>query len=203
MMEKKERLTLLQKTQELIKVERSLTATLAKVEPWLTSNTINIPKVGKRVRPIPTTMEQVQQILAVGRNYASRISAPAGWNPMAPVVGFSTPNPLPHMLRGGALAALQLEGAKQAETDKKRKREEEEMEKAAAKKQKEEATSTTSTSQVPEANKKGYAPPRKEDEAARRRAAQQRQNQTKVVAATMNLSSDSSSSSEEEDSDED
>jgi hypothetical protein len=153
----------------------------------LTSNTINIPKVGKRVRPIPTTMEQVRQILAVGWNYASRTSAPAGWDPMAPVAGFSTPNPLPHMLRGGALAALQLEGAKQAESDKKRKREEDKTEKAAAKKQQEQAPLSSSQVQVQvqvqEANKKEGAA-RKDDEAARRRAAQQRQNQVKVVATT-------------------
>lgn len=127
---------LLEKAQALIAVERSLTATLEKVEPWLTSN--NTLKTtsssqgqhhfSKRVRPIPTTMDQVEKILAVSRNFASRTSAPAGWNPMAPVVGFSTPNPLPHQLRGGALAALQLERARQAEEDKKRRRQEVEEE---------------------------------------------------------------------------
>jgi hypothetical protein len=127
---------LLEKAQALIAIERSLTATLEKVEPWLTSN--NTPKTtlssqgqhhfSKRVRPIPTTMDQVEKVLAVSRNFASRTSAPAGWNPMAPVVGFSTPNPLPHQLRGGALAALQLERARQAEEDKKRRRQEVEEE---------------------------------------------------------------------------
>ena len=49
-------------------------------------------------------------ILAMARNWSSKTSAPAGWDPqLAPVMGFATPNPLPHQLRGGALAALQLE----------------------------------------------------------------------------------------------
>ena len=70
-------------------------------------------------------MNEAQQVLAVARNFSGRTSAPAGWNPNAPVIGFSTPNPLPHQLRGGALAALELQRARQAERDKKRKRLEE------------------------------------------------------------------------------
>ena len=132
-MTKTANLSLLEKTQALIDVERSLTATMEKVEPWLTSNTFKTNHF-KRARPIPTNMDQVKQVLAVSRNFASRTSAPAGWNPMAPVVGFSTPNPLPHQLRGGAMAALQLERARQAENDKKRRRQAEEEEEKAAKK---------------------------------------------------------------------
>jgi len=101
----------------MIEVERALTAAMEKVEPWLTTR---VKPNRPRVRPIPTNMEEANQVLAVARNLASRTSAPAGWNPNAPVVGFTTPNPLPHQLRGGALAALQLERAKQAEHDKKR-----------------------------------------------------------------------------------
>jgi hypothetical protein len=142
-------MSLLERTQALIQAERSLTATIEKVEPWLVSNTLKKSAItdhmGARVRPIPTTMEEVHQVLAVSRNFASRTSAPAGWNPAAPVVGFSTPNPLPHQLRGGALASLQLDRARQAESDKKRRRqEEEELEQKAAKKQAEaEAQSKT------------------------------------------------------------
>jgi hypothetical protein len=124
---------LLWKTQKAVEMERALTATMRKVEPWLRSSKVNPNQ--PRVRPIPTSMEQVHQVLAVARNLASRTSAPAGWNPNAPVVGFTTPNPLPHQLRGGALAALQLERARQSERDKKRQREQQksaELEQAAA-----------------------------------------------------------------------
>ena len=130
-------LDLLEKTQAMVEVEQSLTATLEKVEPWLLSaTTTSIDPNRPRVRPIPQTMDQVKKILAVARNFSSRTSAPAEWNPAAPVVGFSTPNPLPHQLRGGALATLQLERARQAERDRKRQRvqqEEKEKTKSAAK----------------------------------------------------------------------
>lgn len=116
--------TLLEKLQALTSVERSLTEALEEAEPWLSSST-NTP-----VRPLPTSMDQVHQILAVARNLSGRTSAPAGWNPQAPVVGFATPNPLPHQLRGGALGTLQLERARAAQdsTSLKRKREIEEKE---------------------------------------------------------------------------
>eukprot|EP00980_Cylindrotheca_fusiformis_P012010 scaffold2844_cov123-Cylindrotheca_fusiformis.AAC.3 len=151
-------MSLLQRTQALIKAERTLTAAIEKVEPWLVSNTLKKSAItdymGTRVRPIPSTMEEVHQILAVGRTLASRTSAPAGWNPAAPVVGFSTPNPLPHQLRGGALAALQLDRARQAESDKKRRRQEEEaLEQKAAKKQAEEEAQSKNEQQDEQSNK--------------------------------------------------
>jgi len=114
----------LKKTQALIELERSLTESMEKIEPWLL-NPKNISNNGIRVRPIPTDMYQVEKVLAVSRNLSTRTSAPAGWN-NGPVVGFSTPNPLPHQLRGGALAALELQRARQVERDKKRKRQEDE-----------------------------------------------------------------------------
>ena len=230
MMEKQERLTLLRKTQALINVERSLTLTLAKVEPWLSisssssnnnnntgvgNNNVPATKVGmKRVRPIPTTMEEVRHVLAVGRNYASRTSAPAGWNPNAPVVGFSTPNPLPHMLRGGTLAALQLEGAKQeaAEIDLKRKRQQQ-MELVAAKKKKQKEQAAEEEGQDA-ANNHNQNKKRKDEEGAnaaaaaavaKRRLSQQQQQQQQqrqsiqMKVTSMNL--DSSSSSEDDDDD--
>jgi hypothetical protein len=113
-----EAMALLEKAQAVIEVEKSLTATLEKVEPWLRHAKPSHHTA--RVRPIPSNMEEAVSILSVARNLASRTSAPAGWNPAAPLVGFSTPNPLPNQLRGGALATLQLERAKQAETVKKR-----------------------------------------------------------------------------------
>lgn len=113
-------LELLKKVQSMLEVESALTRTMAKVEPWLPSATISPQR--PRVRPIPKSMEEVDRVLCVARNLAARTSAPAGWSPNAPLVGFSTPNPLPHQLRGGALAALQLERARAAEREKKRQR---------------------------------------------------------------------------------
>jgi len=128
--------SLLITAQALVDVEQSLTATLEKVVPWLLSaTTTNIDPDRPRVRPTPQTIVQVHSILAAARNLASRTSAPAAWNPAAPVVGFSTPNPLPHQLRGGALAALQLERARQAERTRKRQRVQEDEEKKKAAKE--------------------------------------------------------------------
>lgn len=108
--------SLLEKLQELTRVERALTGALEEAEPWLSSSK------NDSVRPLPSSMEQVDQILAVARNLNARTSAPAGWNPQAPVVGFATPNPLPHQLRGGALGTLQLERARSDADSSKRKR---------------------------------------------------------------------------------
>ena len=189
-------LSLLEKTQALIEIERSLTATIERVEPWLTSNTTS-GKVHfeRRVRPIPRSMDQVKQILAVSRNYASRTSAPAGWNPMAPVVGFSTPNPLPHQLRGGALAALQLERAREVENAKKRRRQEQEEEAKAAKKKAEAEAMDVEENKAQKRSEPSSRPTRAENQP--RRASQQR---AKPQQVDMNLS-DSDDSSEESDED--
>ena len=213
-------LELLEKTQALVAAERSLTLTMEKVEPWLTSSisgklagdNSNPGHFKKRVRPIPTSMDQVKQVLAVSRNFASRTSAPAGWNPNAPVVGFSTPNPLPHQLRGGSLAALQLERARQAEIDKKRKRQEEEEQAKDAKRQAEAATADMMDTEpsTPKNSNQTTDPKRKDVDGSNRakaptggpsrpRAAA-RTSQQNIQPTTMNLS-DSSSSSSEEDSD--
>jgi hypothetical protein len=199
-------LALLEKAQALMEVERSLTATLEKVEPWLLSNTLQPKGHHTRVRPIPTTMDQVKQVLAVSRNFAPRTSAPAGWNPNAPVVGFSTPNPLPHQLRGGALAALQLERARQAnETKKRRRREQDEERKAAKKLQEAQAMDVDADSFSPKAAQTEQAPGKQQHAnpaqapAARPRAAQRPQPQ--VLTTTMNLSDSSSSDDDNDDSD--
>lgn len=113
--------------QALIKAERDLTDAIEQAEPWLSSSTSTTP-----VRPLPTSMAQVEQVLALARNLSARTSAPAGWNPQAPVTGFATPNPLPHQLRGGALGTLQLERARAA----KRQRQEQERRTAAEQKSK-------------------------------------------------------------------
>jgi hypothetical protein len=58
-------------------------------------------------------MEQVKEILAYARTLSTRTSAPCGWNPSLPLIGFATPNPLPHQIRGGCLGVMQLQQAKQ------------------------------------------------------------------------------------------
>jgi len=136
--EEQQQQELLEKVREAMRVEAALTSTMERVEPWLPSSIYDYGGGGgqyaatavddrPRVRPIPTDSSdddngQIRQVLASARVLAARTSAPAGWNPSAPVMGFSTPSPLPHQLRGGALAALQLERARKAERDKKRKR---------------------------------------------------------------------------------
>jgi len=138
---------LLEKVRAAMEIESKLTATMERVEPWLSASVLHAPDHinnfpdRPRVRPIPTNVEEAERVLAVARVLAARTSAPAGWNPMAPVVGFSTPSPLPHQLRGGALAALQLERARKAERNRRkrqrlveeRERREEEEEQQASK----------------------------------------------------------------------
>jgi hypothetical protein len=121
----------------VIQMEHELTSWIERVRPWIQSSDrtqqhthgacagdVNSSNSDSnyddsiysnmcRVRPIPTTMGQVHDILCVARSYANRTSAPPGWIPTAPVLNFSTPNPLPHQLRHGALAALQLQRALQ------------------------------------------------------------------------------------------
>ena len=213
----------------MIEVERLLTMSMEKVEPWLTSNTMDSQYASSRsnavrVRPIPTTMEQVDEILAVARNYSTRTSAPAGWNPNAPVVGFSTPNPLPHQLRGGALAALELQRARRqqkAEQDqKKRKRQEQEEEKAKKIKEDEEKSKQQDAMDIDEDASKTKNDPKAADAASHRpptarpapgtavvrtptQQQQQQAAQQQVTATTMNLSDSSSSDDDDDDGDSD
>jgi hypothetical protein len=121
--------------QAIVRMEQELTRLIEKAQPWIQSSnrtarhtgSANGSKISKeededdsflyhgggRVRPIPTTMEQMEEILCLARTYAHRTSAPPGWIATAPVLNFSTPSPLPHHLRNGALAALQLQRALQ------------------------------------------------------------------------------------------
>lgn len=201
---------LLEKAQKMVEIEQSLTSTLEKVEPWLLSaTTTNIDPNRPRVRPIPQTMEQVKSILCVARNLASRTSAPAAWNPNAPVVGFSTPNPLPHQLRGGALAALQLDRARQEERDRKRQRVEEEQQKEKSKHaHNKDAAGSQGGAHKGEGGARGGGDQQQHRAADARRQARgtgeahgrrQAQQQQQQQMATMNLSDSSS----EEESDED
>jgi hypothetical protein len=147
---------LLDKIQAVICAENELTAAIEKVEPWLRNS--KVVSYRPRVRPVPENMDQAHDILKVARNLSSRTSAPAGWSPSAPVIGFSTPSPMPHQLRGGALAALQLERTKQMllEANKKRQKDLEKV--AAASKQDQgklplEETESTTTTNNNEASK--------------------------------------------------
>lgn len=174
---------LLAKMKSMIEVEKQLSLTMRKVEPWICSNAkdkLTNDSFSHRVRPIPPDMDAVNKVLAVARNLSNRTSAPAGWNSNAPVIGFTTPNPLPHQLRGGLLAGMQLDRARKTERDKKRQLEEE---KAA------EATART-------AREKNQVKNQRPEKEQKRRDAHARPADSVVVAppeVSMNLSSDSSS----------
>lgn len=123
---------MLDRVQALVDLERSLTEAMENAATWLP---------GGKARPLPTSMGDVHKVLNVARNLAPRTSAPVGWNPQAPVIGFTTPNPMPHQLRGGALGALQLEMARKQQKEAKqeqleRKREREEAKKEGGRKSK-------------------------------------------------------------------
>jgi hypothetical protein len=148
----------LNQLQAIIQVEQELTRLLERAQPWIqsrqrtarhTGNGISneddddddslLYYNGARVRPIPTTMEQVEEILCLARTYAQRTSAPPGWIATAPVLNFSTPSPLPHQLRNGALAALQLQRALQQQ------KQQQAAERAAAQRVVESAAASTPT----------------------------------------------------------
>ena len=123
-------MTLLDHVRALVEAERDLTEALEQTLPLLSSNSSSsvIPPSSSSKRgaeppllPSPRSSAEVPTILAVARAYSLRTSAPPAWNTNLPVVGFATPNPLPHQLRGGALGAMQLSLARE---EKKRKRKE-------------------------------------------------------------------------------
>jgi Vitamin-D-receptor interacting Mediator subunit 4 len=140
-------MNLLEKTQALMEIERSLSMAMERAEPWLAINAITVTNIDSsidndnktvstsatifnpRVRPAPRTMDEVKLVLDVARNYSTRTSAPAGWNPMAPLVGFASPNPLPSQLRSGALAALELQVARREEINQRKQKQEQQQQK--------------------------------------------------------------------------
>ena len=191
--------TLLDQTRAIMGLEQSLTAKLERIEPWI-SNAPFHPHA-PRVRPIPTNMTEALHILSVARTLSNRTSAPAGWNPAAPVVNFTTPNPLPHQLRGGALATLQLERAKEAESEKKRQKleqQEKERQEQEPTTDKKSANNQTANDQTPPSAKRGVsAPKQQQPKHAHYRKSKPQQQQ----AISMNLS-DSDSSSDDDDDDE-
>ena len=100
-----------------MEAERALTDAIEKSTPLLQKNTMSSSVLSSQsdppLLPTPSNIEEVKTILAVARSYSLRTSAPPMWNPNLPVIGFATPNPLPHQLRGGALGAMQLKMARE------------------------------------------------------------------------------------------
>ncbi|KAL3913007.1 MAG: hypothetical protein SGILL_006663, partial [Bacillariaceae sp.] len=122
-----------------------------------------------------------------------RTSAPGGWRRKAPVVGFSTPNPLPHQLRGGALGALELERARQAQEDKKKRKRDEDEERRLAKQKQEEGEEASKmdvddddTAEQPSTTTKRPDP--KAADAAVHRAQQQARQPTQQQQQRVNMS---------------
>ena len=189
--QRQQQLSQLELVQSLVELERSLTDAIEHADPWVMGKT----------RPFPPSMTDVNHVLHIARKLASRTSAPAGWNPHAPVIGFATPNPMPHQLRGGALGTLQLELARVEQEESKKRKHHQQQARIAANKadtsvhsKAEPMTSPLSnTSHVPNATA-ATATTNATNSTSRPRTAQQ------VLAADMNLSG--SSSSEEEDDDE-
>jgi hypothetical protein len=125
--------TFLDHIRALVEAEQGLTEALEQTLPLLSpnfnsNNTNNFNPSSSSQRgveppllPAPRSSADIPTILAVARAYSLRTSAPPAWNTNLPVVGFATPNPLPHQLRGGALGAMQLTLARE---EKKRRRKE-------------------------------------------------------------------------------
>lgn len=114
--------SLLSCVKDLVQVEMSLTQILETTKPLLDLAT-------------PKNMSEVNSILSLARTYSTRTSAPPGWNPNLPVMHFSTPNPLPHQLRQGALGAMELNLVKEERMAKRRKMEQELLNKKAEEEQ--------------------------------------------------------------------
>jgi len=145
-----------------VEAERALTDAIEKSTPLLQNNTMSSSILSSQsdppLLPTPRNIEEVKTILAVARAYSLRTSAPPMWNPNLPVIGFATPNPLPHQLRGGALGAMQLKMAREEknrkikeaadylrEKERREKTEEEEEEHELSKKESEEAMDVDET----------------------------------------------------------
>mmetsp|Transcript_23018 Transcript_23018/g.46074 ORF Transcript_23018/g.46074 Transcript_23018/m.46074 type:complete len:236 (-) Transcript_23018:134-841(-) len=108
---------LLDHVRSLVEAERALIDAIETTTPLLQQNTMSSSILSSQsdppLLPTPRNIEEVKTILAVARTYSLRTSAPPMWNPNLPVIGFATPNPLPHQLRGGALGAMQLKMARE------------------------------------------------------------------------------------------
>ncbi|KAL7503912.1 hypothetical protein ACHAXN_001633 [Cyclotella atomus] len=117
------RQALLSHVRSLVRAEQSLTSALTATEPLLNRPTSSVLN-STPLLPLPDK-SQVDTILAMAAAYSTRTSAPPMWNANLPVVGFATPNPLPHQLRGGALGGMQLKLAREELRAKELKKEQE------------------------------------------------------------------------------
>ena len=79
---------LLDKVQDMLRVESALTRVMDRVAPWLKNNKGSETKdppaavpFHPRVRPVPQSMAQAQQVLAYARILSNRTSAPARCKP--------------------------------------------------------------------------------------------------------------------------
>eukprot|EP00814_Leptocylindrus_danicus_P017713 CAMPEP_0116030000 /NCGR_PEP_ID=MMETSP0321-20121206/16555_1 /TAXON_ID=163516 /ORGANISM="Leptocylindrus danicus var. danicus, Strain B650" /LENGTH=176 /DNA_ID=CAMNT_0003504645 /DNA_START=180 /DNA_END=708 /DNA_ORIENTATION=+ len=83
----------------LVIAERNLTRAIEAARPYIKNNSNNYTNKN-RIYPIPKTMTEVSEILALSHTLSSRTSAPNGWDPatMAITANFATPAPLPHQL---------------------------------------------------------------------------------------------------------
>jgi hypothetical protein len=187
---KEEQLFLLEKARSMIAIEKQLTDVLERAAPYHSSHAANNRWTPHRprVRPLPQTMEQVERVLAVARHYAARVSAPTGWNPQAPVLGFSVPNPLPHQLRGGALAQLQLERAQQQQVQRERLLQQQKEKEQQQLKQEQQGTTTSEAASAALQNRKTERRPDDDDEdrrdPKRREVIQHEDDVRRVAAAT-------------------
>jgi hypothetical protein len=187
----------------LVELELSLTQTLSNTKPLLELAT-------------PQTMSQVNTILSLARTYSTRTSAPPGWNPNLPVIHFSTPSPLAHQLRQGALGAMELNLVKEERIAKRRKVEldllNRKLLEESMRRKKSENNKLNANANANNANTSGNAndPKRREirdhekmedDEETRRKMEKKRaaikKHEAKVAASSMNLSDSDDSSSEE------
>ena len=131
-------MTLLDHVRTLVEVERGLSDALEQTQHLLSNqasantSVVMAPTLNAApLLPTPRNEKEVQTILAVARAYSLRTSAPPMWNPQLPVIGFATPNPLPHQLRGGQLGALQMQMAREERNRMQMAREERERERLA------------------------------------------------------------------------
>ena len=187
---------------KLVEAERGIIKALEQAAPLLRAD-VNYASRNKPRLATPNDMDTVNEVLALARMLSSRTSAPpSGWDPTMPMVNFSTPNPLPHQLRGGSLAAMQLQGAKLDRTRKNKRRLEEVQQEEERRKADAAAAQVAKDGDLKKTDKNERRllteEQRKELDAQRARA--------RVPAKpvdTMNLSDSSSSSSYETDDDDD
>ncbi len=210
--------SLLSCVRSLVEVERELNTVLTKSQALLQTRSTQFDCSNPPLLPTPTTMSQIETILALARTYSSRTSAPAGWNPTLPVVTFATPNPLPHQLRGGALGAMQLKMARKMkrrdEEERKQQLDKEKNEKEEGERQKrmkveeneklKESTGKSEGKTSATGNSLGGSKEQDKNKKLNTHANQNAYQKKKpVVATTMNLSSSDSSSDDDDSSDSD